>query len=62
MDAEQIVREALRIASTICVYTNDHISVEKLDADENQEKEVLAGHEAADEHALMKTEGDSANE
>lgn len=30
MDAEQIVREALKIASSICVYTNDHISVEKL--------------------------------
>ncbi|HPX70580.1 MAG TPA: ATP-dependent protease subunit HslV [Bacillota bacterium] len=30
MDAESIVREALKIASDICVYTNDHISVEKL--------------------------------
>jgi ATP-dependent HslUV protease subunit HslV len=30
MDAESIVREALRIASSICVYTNDNISVEKL--------------------------------
>ncbi|MEG1929726.1 MAG: ATP-dependent protease subunit HslV [Anaerovorax sp.] len=30
MDAEQIVREALKIASSICVYTNDNISVEKL--------------------------------
>lgn len=30
MDAEQIVREALKIASRICVYTNDHITVEKL--------------------------------
>lgn len=30
MSAEEIVREALRIASSICVYTNDHISVEKL--------------------------------
>ena len=30
MGAEEIVREALRIASSICVYTNDHISVEKL--------------------------------
>lgn len=30
MPAEEIVREALRIASSICVYTNDHISVEKL--------------------------------
>lgn len=30
MDAEAIVKEALTIASTICVYTNDNISVEKL--------------------------------
>ena len=30
MDAEAIVRESLRIASTICVFTNDNISVEKL--------------------------------
>jgi len=30
MDAESIVREALRIAASICVYTNDNISVEKL--------------------------------
>ncbi len=30
MNAEEIVREALSIAASICVYTNDHISVEKL--------------------------------
>lgn len=30
MDAEAIVQESLKIASSICVYTNDHISVEKL--------------------------------
>lgn len=30
LGAEDIVREALRIASSICVYTNDNISVEKL--------------------------------
>jgi len=30
MTAEEVVREALQIASSICVYTNDHISVEKL--------------------------------
>jgi ATP-dependent HslUV protease subunit HslV len=33
MDAESIVREALKIASSICVYTNDNISVEKLGAE-----------------------------
>jgi len=30
LDAEAIAREALRIAATICVYTNDQISVEVL--------------------------------
>ena len=30
MKAEEIVKESLRIASSICVYTNDNISVEKL--------------------------------
>ena len=30
LDAESIVRKSLEIASSICVYTNDHISVEIL--------------------------------
>ena len=30
MSAEEIVRESLKIASSICVYTNDHITVAKL--------------------------------
>jgi ATP-dependent HslUV protease subunit HslV len=30
MTAEEIVRKSLEIAASICVYTNDHISVEKL--------------------------------
>ena len=30
LDAEQIVRQALQIASEICIYTNNHISVETL--------------------------------
>ena len=30
MNAEEIVRESLAIASSICVYTNSHINVEKL--------------------------------
>lgn len=30
LSAEEIVREALSIAASICVYTNDHITVEKL--------------------------------
>ena len=30
LDAESIVRKSLEIASSICIYTNDNISVEKL--------------------------------
>lgn len=30
MKAEEIIRESLKIASSICVYTNDNISVERL--------------------------------
>jgi len=31
LPAEQIALQALRIAAGICVYTNDHITVETLD-------------------------------
>ncbi len=34
MSAEEIVREALKIASEICIYTNDSIHVVSLDAEE----------------------------
>jgi ATP-dependent HslUV protease subunit HslV len=30
MTAEEIVRESLKIAASICVFTNDNITVEKL--------------------------------
>jgi len=30
LSAEEIVRESLKIASTICIYTNDKITIEKL--------------------------------
>ena len=30
MSAAEIVEESLKIAASICVYTNDHISVERL--------------------------------
>jgi len=30
LDAKAIVTEAMRVASTICIYTNDHITVESL--------------------------------
>ena len=32
LDAEQIARKAMRIAAEICVYTNDNVVVESLDA------------------------------
>ncbi|MDR2156188.1 MAG: ATP-dependent protease subunit HslV [Clostridiales Family XIII bacterium] len=38
MDAERIVREALTIAASICVYTNDRITVEKLGVAEDTRK------------------------
>ena len=37
MTAEEIVRESLKIASSICVYTNDHITVEKLEGGADNE-------------------------
>jgi ATP-dependent HslUV protease subunit HslV len=30
MDPEQIVREAMKIAASICIYTNDEVTVETL--------------------------------
>lgn len=33
MDAEEIARKAMAIAAEICVYTNDNLTVEVLDAD-----------------------------
>jgi ATP-dependent HslUV protease subunit HslV len=30
LDAKEIVQEALQIASSICIYTNDHITIEEL--------------------------------
>ncbi len=36
LDAESIVRKSLEIASSICVYTNDHISVEKLEVSDGR--------------------------
>ncbi len=30
LSAEQIAQKALQIASTICIYTNDNITIEKL--------------------------------
>ena len=40
LSAEQVVTEALRIASEVCVYTNDHITVEVLPDSTAAPKEV----------------------
>jgi ATP-dependent HslUV protease subunit HslV len=31
-DAEKMARHAMKIAAEICVYTNDHLTVETLDS------------------------------
>ena len=36
LSAVEIVKEALTIASTICIYTNDHFTIEKLIDDEEE--------------------------
>ena len=38
LSAADIAREAVRIASEICIYTNDKITVEELDIDEEEEE------------------------
>jgi len=38
LTASEIAREAMRLASEVCIYTNDHITVEEIDI-ENEEKE-----------------------
>ena len=30
LDAEEIVREAMRVAAGLCIYTNDHLVLESL--------------------------------
>ncbi|MCE1248911.1 MAG: ATP-dependent protease subunit HslV [Firmicutes bacterium] len=32
LSAEEIVKESLKIASSICIYTNDHITIEKIES------------------------------
>jgi len=37
LPATDIAREAVKIASEICIYTNDHITVEELDIEQENE-------------------------
>jgi ATP-dependent HslUV protease subunit HslV len=64
MGAEQIVREALQIASSICVYTNDHISVERLEPDREGEENAAVEAEAGalTEINAIQTEGGVSND
>jgi ATP-dependent HslUV protease subunit HslV len=41
MSAEAIAEESLRIAAEICVFTNDELTVERLDADSDYEERGL---------------------
>lgn len=40
MPAREIAREALKIAAEICIFTNDHISMEVIAADNREESHV----------------------
>jgi hypothetical protein len=39
LTATEIAREAVKIASEICIYTNDRITVEEIDLEEEQQVE-----------------------
>jgi len=40
LSATEIARESMKIASEICIYTNDHITLEEIDLNEEKPKEV----------------------
>jgi len=40
LSATEIARESMKIASEICIYTNDHITIEEIDLKEEKPKEV----------------------
>ena len=40
LSATEIARESMKIASEICIYTNDHITIEEIDLNEEKPKEV----------------------
>lgn len=40
LSATEIAREAMKIASEICIYTNDHITIEEIDLDEEKSQDV----------------------
>ena len=40
LSATEIAKESMKIASEICIYTNDHITLEEIDLNEEKTKEV----------------------
>ena len=40
LSATEIAKESMKIASEICIYTNDHITLEEIDLSEEKPKEV----------------------
>jgi ATP-dependent HslUV protease subunit HslV len=40
LSATEIARESMKIASEICIYTNDHITLEEIDLSEEKPKDV----------------------
>jgi ATP-dependent HslUV protease, peptidase subunit HslV len=40
LTSTEIAKEAMKIASEICIYTNDHITIEEIDLNEEKPKEV----------------------
>ncbi len=40
LSATEIARESMKIASEICIYTNDHITLEEIDLSEEKPKDI----------------------
>ena len=40
LSATEIAQEAMKIASEICIYTNDHVTIEEIDLNEEKANEV----------------------
>ncbi len=40
LSATEIAKESMKIASEICIYTNDHVTLEEIDLNEEKPKEV----------------------
>ena len=45
LTATEIARESVKIASEICIYTNDHITVEEIDLEEEPEEKPIRDKE-----------------